>query len=305
MIYNFTENQKNKIIEKWGNDFYSKILRDIEIYSGKWGLSDFEFVEYYSINFIFFCKSGLYGDCVLKIGGSIQDYEFVAEYNMLREYNGRKFVKAYEGDIDIANKKKVMLIERCIPGKRLAEEKSFEKRLAVFSELYNGLHIEPKNTGIYDSYEKWVCDAAEECINSQKDLKEMGVQMQKAKNIFLEIYKDYNKQMLLHIDIFGDNIVSDNGNYRLIDPKGVIGDPVFETGQFIFNECCENSIEPEKAEIIFDYLEKSLNIPEKILRYCFYIETIRFICYYTAKYGAEQFDIDRANFAEAVMNKEK
>ena len=81
MIYNFTETHKNKIIEKWGWDFYSKILRYIEIYSAKWRLSDFEFVEYLSFNAIFFCKSELYGGCVLKICGE------TSEYNALREYN--------------------------------------------------------------------------------------------------------------------------------------------------------------------------------------------------------------------------
>ena len=90
--------------------------------------------------------------------------------------------------------------------------------------------------------------------------------------------------------------------YKLIDPKGVIGDPIFEAGQFIFNECCEEKIEPEKAGIIFDYLEKSLNIPQDILRKCFFIETVRFISYYASKYSASEFDVERIKFAEAVMN---
>ena len=111
--------------------------------------------------------------------------------------------------------------------------------------------------------------------------------------------------MLLHIDIYGNNIVScnDNGEYKIIDPKGVVGDPVFDIGQFTFNECCENSIQPEAAEIMFSFLEKSLNIPNKILRQSFYIEAVRFICYYASRYGAEQWDVDRIDFAEKVMNK--
>jgi len=294
MIYNFTEEQKDKIIEQWGNEAYLKILNNIGIYSEKWGLYDFELVEYYSINAIFFCKSELYGDCVLKIGNSVQDKEFVGEYNTLREYNGKNFVKVYEGDIDIENGKKIMLIERCIPGNTLSEEKSLEKRLSVFSDLYNGLHIEPQNPDIYDSYEKWICDAAEECGKNRQNLSKY---MQKAKEIYFKLCEKYNEKMLLHIDIFGDNIVSDNEKYRLIDPKGVIGDPVFETGQFIFAECCENGIEPEKAEIIFDYLEKSINIPDKVLRQCFYIETARFISGMSGDWG-----IKRIKFAESVLS---
>ena len=157
-------------------------------------------------------------DCVLKIGSNEQDELFFREYNMLREYNGRRFVKAYEGDIDKGKQKKAMLIERCIPGKRLTEVKSLEKRLAVFTALYNGLHIEPKNPEIYESYVKQVCDIEAEILS---------VYVQKAKDLFFEMIKTYDKEMLLHIDINSDNIVSDNGGYRIIDPKGIIGDPIF------------------------------------------------------------------------------
>ena len=37
MNYEFTETQKNTIIKHWGNDFYSKILRDVDIYIRKNG----------------------------------------------------------------------------------------------------------------------------------------------------------------------------------------------------------------------------------------------------------------------------
>ena len=305
MSYNFTEKQKNRIIKNWGENIYSRILQNIEIYSDKWKLSDFEFVEYYSVNAIFFCKSELYGDCVLKIGGNEQNAEFIGEYNTLREYNGKRYIKVFEGDIDIEKRKKVMLLERCIPGKMLSEEKSFEKRLAVFSNLFTGLHIEPKNPGIYYSYTDLVCEAAEDCSNSRQDLKGLDAHMQNAKEIYLEVCKKYDKKMLLHIDIYGNNIVSDGEEYRIIDPKGVLGDPIFDTGQFLFNECCENSIQAESAEIMFGYLEKSINIPQKILKQCFYIETVRFICYYASRYGAKQWDVDRINFAESVMNGDK
>jgi len=302
MNYNFTETQKNRIIENWGQEVYEKILHDIEIYSEKWKLSDLEFHEYFSINAIFFCKSEIYGDCVLKIGSNEQDELFAREYNVLREYNGRRYVKVFEGDIDIAKRKKAMLIERCFPGKMLSEE-PFEKRLAVFSDLYTGLHIESKNPVIYDSYDKLMCDAMKECTTSEQDLKGLDEHIQRAKEIYFEICEIYNKKMLLHIDIYGNNIVSDSEGYRIIDPKGVIGDPIFETGQFIFNECCENYISHENSEIIFGYLEKSINIPDKILRQCFYIETVRFICYYASRYGAKDWDVERVEFAEVVLDK--
>ena len=66
MNYEFNENQIERIVNNWGQEIYIKILHDIEIYSEKWKLYDLEFLEYFSNNAIFFCKSEIYNDCVLK-----------------------------------------------------------------------------------------------------------------------------------------------------------------------------------------------------------------------------------------------
>jgi len=301
---NFTDEQKNNIIEGWGQDIYARVLNNLEIYAKKWGLSDFEFVEHYSINIIFFCKSEMHGNCVLKIGSDWQDYEFAAEYNVLREYNGGRYAKVYDADIDLKARKKVMLIERVIPGE-IMDAQTFEKRLEIFTELFNGLHIAPENPDIYESYESWILRAVEECEKSEKDLRGFDGYMQKARDIYLGLREKYNGQMLLHIDLYGGNVVScGDGKYKIIDPKGVIGDPVFDTAQYIFNECCEDKIEPENIEIMFNYLENSVNIPRDILRKCFYIETVRFISYYAARYGADDWDIERVKFADKVLNED-
>ena len=135
MNYNLTEEQKNRIIERWGNGFYSKILQNFDLYSEKWKLTDFEFDDSYWHHAAFFCKSELYGNCVLKI---YDDDELEREYNALCEYNdsGKCYVKAFgyeHGD----HTNGAMLTERVFPGKKLRDEPSLEKRLEVFSELKN------------------------------------------------------------------------------------------------------------------------------------------------------------------------
>ena len=42
----FTEKQKNKIIESWGQDIFLKVSKELDIYSKRWKLSDLEFVEH-------------------------------------------------------------------------------------------------------------------------------------------------------------------------------------------------------------------------------------------------------------------
>ena len=296
MSYCFTEKQKNDIISRGGDDFYFRILRNIETYSKKWTLYDIKFLDFYywySANAIFFCKSELYGDCVLKIGGNQQDSEFISEYNTLREYNGKRFVQIFEGDINIANGNKVMLIERVIPGKRLSDEPSHEKRLAVFSELFNGLHIEPKNPEIYKAYLQWVCDTTEH-IKKNINCSELHEHAARAKELCFEISKIYNKKVLLHGDFHFFNILLNNdGEYKIIDPKGFIGDSVFDIMRYISNDGGKNG-EAMK------YFEKHLEIPGKIIRQCWYIEMAMVNGWDIDDDGT--VSLDGLRFAENFMN---
>ena len=319
MDYNLTEQQKNRIIEFWGNGFYSKMLENFDLYSEKWKLIDFEFIEAFGgccHHIKFFCKSEMYGDCVLKI---YDDDELVTEYNALLEYNahGGRYVKAFgyePGD----HSNGAMLTERVFPGENLTDEPSLEKRLEIYSELFNGMHIEPKNPEIYYSYTHWVNTigmpdeqifGAREALelkdfdNLKEKYPELYPHALKAKEIYLKLIAVYDKKLLIHGGFSSYNIKScGNGKYKVTNPVGVIGDPVFDVGAFIFGECFkwyEKSIEPEKAEIIIDYLEKSLNIPNKILRQCFYIATVK------SYWGndRDKYAENAIDFAEGVLNK--
>ena len=295
MDYGFTEQQKDKIIKHGENGFYLQILQAVEVFSEKWKLSELSFNEKnYFQSAIFFCKSEKYGDCVLKI---YDDDEMVVEYNALREYNGGNYVRVFEyGTID--KTVGAILLERVFPGERLSDERSLEKRLAVFSELFNAGRIEPKKPEIYGSYTDWVINAVDDIISKREDNKELYAHALKAKEIYLEMAPVYDKKLLINRNSWSGNIIScGNGKYKIIDFKYYvsIGDPVFETGNFIFTESCYLD-EPENAEIMIEYLEKSINIPNKILRQCFYITT--------AMLHAE-WGIERIKFAENLMNKAK
>jgi AraC-like DNA-binding protein len=290
MDYKFTEQQKEKIINHGGNGFYLQILQALEVFPEKWKLSELNCNdENYFQSIIFFCKSEQYGDCVLKLYDAD---EIEVEYNFLREYNGGNYVKAFEYDT-VDKTVGAILLERVYPGERLSNEPSLEKRLAVFSELFNAGRIEPKKPENYGSYTDWVINTANDIINDHKDNKELCAHALKAKELYLEIASVYDKKQLINKNSWSGNIIScGNGKYKMIDFKYYvsIGDPVFETGNFIFTESCFRN-EPENTETASDYLEKSLNIPNKILRQCFYITTVA--------HG----NIDGILLAESLMNK--
>gem|GEM_PF-2432410 len=315
MDYKLTKTQKDKIIERWGDGFYKKILENFDLYTQKWKLVDFEFSDIYWHHVVFYCKSGLYGDCVLKF---YDDDELEREYSALCEYNdnGKCYVKAlgYEhGDRSWG----AMLIERIFPGEKLSDELSLEKRLEVFSELFNESYTETKNPDIYYSYAHWVDsigmpdeilfnDRAPEDsdeIKLKESYPELYPHRLKAKELYLKLASVYDKKLLIHGGLHSGNIIScKEGKYKIIEPAAVIGDPVFDIGTFIFGECCwftRDMAEQKKAETIIDYLEKSLNIPNEILRQLFYLATVM------SHWENVNKKIERIKFAESVLNNGK
>jgi AraC-like DNA-binding protein len=311
MDYNITERQKEKLTERWGNGLYEKILENFDLYTEKWKLVDFEFSDFLWHHVVFYCKSEFYGDCVLKM---YDHDELEREYNALLEFNGsgKRYVKAlgYEhGDRSWG----AMLIKRIFPGEKLSDEPSLEKRLEVYSELFRELHIVPENPDVYGSYTHGVncIGMPDEILFGDREpedsdeikLKEAYPELYphrlKAQEIYFKLASVYDKKLLIHGNLHSGNILScGEGKYKVIEPVGIVGDPVFDIGGIIFSECCwfgKKIAEPEKAEIIINYLEKSLNIPDKILRQIFYLTTVM----------SRVWNIDRVKFAESVLTKRK
>jgi len=105
--------------------------------------------------------------------------------------------------------------------------------------------------------------------------------------------------MVLWLDIY--NILKNStGNYTIVDPQGRIGDPIFDIPRYIlieyYNFPADERI--DKINYIIGYLEKSLDIPNEIIRKCFYIETASFECWFAT---VGDYTIDNVIFAEAIM----
>ena len=304
MAYNFTIQQQNKIIEEWGNDFLKTLHLTVGVLSEKWKLSDLEFGEYYRGYAIFFCKSALYGDCVLKTsgyGGEVfGDYNSFCEH--FREQKGKYHVRAYE------HEDRALLVERAIPGIMLSEEPSLEKRMAVFSDMFKGRHIEAKKPELFRSFTEVFLYYLGYVIERREDFKELYAHTMNAVDMYIKMLTVYDKKLLIHDDLAAPNIAScGNGRYKIIDPdETVIGDPVFEVGRFIGAECCQFKKDRDinKAEFIFNFFERSLNIPNEILRQCLYLDTVIEECKNT-RWGkpGRITNTDRLLYAESFLNK--
>lgn len=144
-------------------------------------------------------------------------------------------------------------------------------------------------------------------MSKRQDCKELYVHMKKANDICLSVSTSYSQKRLLHGDFHHDNmLLGKDGEYIIIDPKGVIGDPVFDVPRFILNEF-DDEITADtyrKIQHIISIIEKNLNIPSQILKQCLYVETVVGMCWCVEDGSApEEYmnHIKIAAFAEKIM----
>lgn len=299
--YPFEQQETKQIIDHFGPDFYEQVLHNIDIYADQWALSDFQLIPSYSANLVFRCFSKHHGPTVLKMGRP-SSREIGTEWQTLREYNGRRFCQVFEADL-----KRRVILEQCIqPGTTLRDEPALETRLAVFCSMYQDLHIPPANASIYPTYIEWVTRITNE-MNQRSDCRELYIHMKQAEAICLSVSGQYSRNMLLHGDLHHDNmLLEQGGQYRLIDPKGVLGDPVFDIPRFILNEFGDAITTELHAKIhdIIRILASKLQIPGSILKQCLYVETAMGMCW-SAEDGVNPEEyvklLEAVSFAETIM----
>ncbi len=286
---------KENITAHFGANFYQKLLKDLHKYTKLWELSQLEQIDYYSVNCIFKCVSKKYGSCILKIGNP--SVETKTEYQMLREYAHKSFCKAYEADL----RNGVLLIEQIKPGTQLRAEPNLDHRLHIFSDLYRNLHIETTNKDAYPTYMGWVSRITE-YMHGRKEYEELYQKMRKAEENCRALCEKYKGEMLLHGDLHHDNILlGENHGYRIIDPKGVVGDAVFDIPRFILNEF-EDTLDNDfcsKYIHITSTLSEKLHIHESDIRRLTYVEMCMANCWNVE--SKQEPNIDNVLFTEKML----
>jgi len=303
MRYAFSEKDIENIAREFSRGFLQKVENDLEICCDRWRLSGLQMVDYFSVNCIFLCASEIYGDCVLKICDNSREW-YTREYHALLEYDGRRHCRALAADLESG----VLLIERIRPGTQLKHEPSLDKRLSVLISLFEGLHITPENPGPYPSYFDTLAKMATE-MSQQEGHERLAHCMETAKRLCMEIASVYDKKMLLHGDLHYDNILRGSGGaYVIIDPQGLIGDPVFDLSRYLVNEYWDDkaSATPEERKRymlgIFDVLARALRLPRALLAKLFYID-MAIVCYWGAADGGwPGYDESALAFAEDLIH---
>lgn len=224
--------------------------------SRKWGLTQMESIYVKENCAVVGADSAKYGAVILKIGRD--SVSMAAEFLALTEMKEKTCCQVYEFDRENA----LLLEERIAPGTALKQEPDWEKRAAAFSQVFDNIHVVPKDGTRYNSYLGWV-KAASRSVQDHKN-KQLAEGMCLAVGNAVKMFEKYPERVLLHGDLHHENIVkSVSGNYVVIDPKGVTGPPIFDVPRFLLNELDdrEDSIEKYHIKRMVEKLSHLIGFP--------------------------------------------
>ena len=197
----------------------------------KWNLSHCHLATNLSVNLVCFAESSDYGHVVLKIG--VPHPELYTEVTALSLYNGGKICLCYDSDADIG----AMLLERVIPGHNLKVLQDERECIQIAADVISTLPIPINDDNILPRFSDWIEKAFSRVRRENKVGERWLFFVDQAERWFQEIDALECQQVLLHGDLHHENILYDkSGQWKAIDPKGVIGFPCMEAARFIQNQ---------------------------------------------------------------------
>jgi streptomycin 6-kinase len=213
---------------KWLEDLDS-FVADL---AQKWNLEDLKPFENLTFNYV---AQGFRDDLpiVLKVG---------LEHDLLeKEASVLKFFENYSAIKIIDSAEGALLLQRAIPGTSLMkyfpdrEDESIGIAADVIKRLHSIDGIPENSTPIEellnDLYKKW--NIPDRLIS-------------KAQRITDHLLKTTVRKVAMHGDLHHDNILRDSDHWKIIDPAGIVGDPIYEIASFMINPIdkiwkCENA----------------------------------------------------------------
>lgn len=169
--------------------------------------------------------------------------DFLNESLMLEHYAGRGAIRLLEKDPASG----VMLLEHAdtdISLKSFFPERD-EASIPIIADVMRQLHSHPNHLPLPDMAE-W-CASLHKPANHPAIPSRMVMSALKALNILLDTAQT---SIPLHGDLHHGNILQHQGQWIAIDPKGLMGEPVFEAGAFLRNPIPEFIHHPQAQDLL-------------------------------------------------------
>jgi len=276
---NIPESFKAKVVRIFGAKgkvWLENLPQILETCIEKWNLSNCRPCTQMSMNFICFGESPDFGEVALKVGVPYSD--LFCEMKALSLYNGRNICKCYDYDVELG----AMVLERVSPGVQLKALSDSEDRINFGSDVIAGLPLQLEDATELPAYSQWVEKAFKRAREENKVGEKMLYYINEAESLFKEIEVCDKRKVLLHGDLHHENILQDNnGQWKAIDPKGVIGPLSMEAARFIQNELSFVALEERLSSFgrMTEVFSEKLETSKRIIAACTFVLMVLSICW--------------------------
>ncbi|MDP1603309.1 MAG: aminoglycoside phosphotransferase family protein [Legionella sp.] len=254
---------KNNIINlygKEGKEWLDALPELITQLAKTYGLSDLKPLQNLSYNYVL----SAYQDSnpvIVKLG--LDSDGLKKEARALKAFAGFGAIRVLAAD------EGMLLLERCMPGFSL---KSYfptqdDEAIRITCERIQALHKAPIPEGsAFPTISNWLSVL-------DNNWKIPRSYLEQARQLRDNLLQASSEKVLLHGDLHHENILNHGDQWVVIDPKGVLGDPVYEVAAFIRNPMPE-LLTLENAHEIISYrinrFAEILELPSKKIRdWCF------------------------------------
>ena len=245
--------------------FFSKIENRLEKYTLLWQLHSVNYMLTDTVNMLFSCESDLYGSCVLKM--CIPGPVVATEIHCLSAYNGKSYCKLFA--YDLADD--VLLLERVTPGTQLRTMAEYQERAKLIAQIIKDMHIPWGKKKIFPTYRTWL-EKMHKAFTFIGGLEDMLSYLDLALKFYNELRQPHRQNCLLHGDLHAGNLLlNKQGNYTIIDPKGVVGAPVMEIARSLV---CELPCSSEKIFEMVDIMSPITGFAKKDILKSMFVDTV-------------------------------
>lgn len=225
-----------------------------------YGLSNLKPVNNLSYNYVL---SGFQDSqpIILKLGLDIDGFK--REAAALMAFSGFGVVQVFSENAGL------LLLECAVPGVSLKSyfPENDDKAIKITANVIKRLQKAPiPRANAFPHIKDWLTALDKDWNISEKYL-------QKARRLRDHLLQTGIKEVLLHGDLHHDNILQNGDDWLVIDPKGIIGEPVYEVAAFIRNPIPELLNHDDALSIIHNRISRFAEIFElpsqRIFDWCF------------------------------------
>src|SRR3989344_5751794 len=224
---------RKNVQDEWGNkgeEWLGTLPKIIEKCERLWHVEAEESSFELSYNYVTSVRQEDGSAAILKVGYPHE--ELFNEVKTLKVLDGRCTARLLNSSLELG----AMLLEKLQPGivLKTIQKDNDEEATKIAADLIKNFPI-PVPVGVeLPTVTAWT--AVFKSIKKKKDSPMPLIVLEKAESLFTDLDQSKTADALLHGDLHHDNILFDDTRGWLgIDPKGVIGEPLFNAARFLNN----------------------------------------------------------------------